>query len=106
MKPPFSVWLLLPLHIPPLLVPPALVVLTAPDEAPFLCLAPPAPPPPALGDEVVLGLPAPTFVALAAGPGIVVLQSYVYLKLSYNKSGSVVLSVSLLQHLWHLQLDL
>ena len=46
-------------------MPPALVVLTAPDDAPFLCLAPPA-----LGEEVVLGLPAPTLVALAAGPGM------------------------------------
>ena len=55
--------------MPPEEVPPALVVLTAPEDAPFLCLAPPALPP-ALGDEVPLGLPAPTLVALAAGPGI------------------------------------
>ena len=55
--------------MPPEEVPPALVVLTVPEDAPFLCLAPPALPP-ALGDEVPLGLPAPTLVALAAGPGI------------------------------------
>ena len=55
--------------MPPEEVPPALVVLTAPEDAPFLCLAPPALPP-ALGDDVPLGLPAPTLVALAAGPGI------------------------------------
>ena len=55
--------------MPPEEVPPALVVLTAPEDAPFLCLAPPALPP-ALGDNVPLGLPAPTLVALAAGPGI------------------------------------
>ena len=57
--------------MPPLLVPPARVVLTAPElEVPFLCLAPP--PPPARGEEVPppRGLPAPTLVALAAGPGI------------------------------------
>ena len=60
--------------MPPLLVPPARVVLTAPElEVPFLCLAPP--PPPARGEEVPppRGLPAPTLVALAAGPGIVCL---------------------------------
>ena len=55
--------------MPPEEVPPALVVLTVPEDAPFLCLAPPALPP-ALGDDVPLGLPAPTLVALAAGPGI------------------------------------
>ena len=60
--------------MPPEEVPPALVVLTAPEDAPFLCLAPPALPP-ALGDEVPLGLPAPTLVALAAGPGISLLLS-------------------------------
>ena len=76
--------------MPPEEVPPALVVLTVPEDAPFLCLAPPALPP-ALGDDVPLGLPAPTFVALAAGPGISLLYLLlVNLKLgpplSYNKS--------------------
>ena len=51
-------------------MPPALVAVTLPAPAPFLCLAPPAPPPPARGEEVDRGLPAPTLVALAAGPGI------------------------------------
>ena len=75
--------------MPPEEVPPALVVLTVPDDAPFLCLAPPALPP-ALGDDVPLGLPAPTLVALAAGPGISLYLLLVNLKLgprlSYNKS--------------------
>ena len=75
--------------MPPEEVPPALVVLTVPEDAPFLCLAPPALPP-ALGDDVPLGLPAPTLVALAAGPGISVYLLLVNLKLgprlSYNKS--------------------
>ena len=57
------------LSMPPEEVPPSLVVPTAPDDAPFLCLAPPALPP-ARGEEVPRGLPAPTLVALAAGPGI------------------------------------
>ncbi len=56
--------------MPPLLVPPArppvraavVVVL-----APFRCRAP-APAPPARGEDVVRGEPAPTLVALAAGP--------------------------------------
>ena len=75
--------------MPPEEVPPALVVLTVPEDAPFLCLAPPALPP-ALGDDVPLGLPAPTLVALAAGPGISLYLLLVNLKLgprlSYNKS--------------------
>ena len=79
--------------MPPEEVPPALVVLTAPEDAPFLCLAPPALPP-ALGDDVPLGLPAPTLVALAAGPGILLLLLFYLLllnlklglRLSYNKS--------------------
>ena len=85
--------------MPPEEVPPALVVLTVPDDAPFLCLAPPALPP-ALGDDVPLGLPAPTLVALAAGPGIFLLLLFYLLllnlklglRLSYNKSlASVVM---------------
>ena len=75
--------------MPPEEVPPALVVLTVPEDAPFLCLAPPALPP-ALGDDVPRGLPAPTLVALAAGPGISLYLLLVNLKLgprlSYNKS--------------------
>ena len=75
--------------MPPEEVPPALVVLTVPEDAPFLCLAPPALPP-ALGDDVPLGLPAPTLVALAAGPGISLYLLLENLKLgprlSYNKS--------------------
>lgn len=55
--------------MPPLLVPPARPPVRAVVvvEVPFRCLAP-APAPPARGDEVVRGEPAPTLVALAAGP--------------------------------------
>jgi hypothetical protein len=55
--------------MPPLLVPPA----RPPVRAAVVVLAPlrwraPAPAPAARGDDVVRGDPAPTFVALAAGP--------------------------------------
>jgi hypothetical protein len=58
--------------MPPLLVPPArppvrdavVVVLLAP----LRCRAPAPAPPPARGEDVVRGDPAPTLVALAAGP--------------------------------------
>jgi hypothetical protein len=61
---------------PPLLVPPA----RPPVRAAVVVLAPfrwraPAPAPAARGDDVVRGEPAPTFVALAAGPGILCIYS-------------------------------
>ena len=60
--------------MPPDEVPPALAaddLAAEPPPVPLRCLAPLAPPP-ARGEDVVRGEPAPTFVALAAGPGEVI----------------------------------
>ena len=48
-------------------IPAVLLAAVVPPLFPVLCLAPPVAP---LGEDVERGDPAPTLVALAAGPGI------------------------------------